>query len=140
MSWLQSRLTLKNGPSHIMVDSRFADTAPLEELACLNWFGVWFKQTPTEDTLLHPDEVADFAELERALIETAERHANGWAVYGVRVLSYGIAEFYFYSRDETTLADVVAELRTAHPGYRVEHQAKTDPTWAAYRKFLLALK
>ncbi|HEY9103141.1 DUF695 domain-containing protein [Chitinimonas sp.] len=140
MPWLQNPIKLKDGLSHVMVDDRFAQVAPLEELGQLNWFGVWFKETPPEGALLHPDEEAAFAELERALVEMAERHANGWAVFCLRVLSYGIAEFYFYSRDAATLADVVDELRTAHPGYRIEHQSKPDESWAAYRKFLLAAK
>ena len=138
MAWRQSQIQLEDGLAHILIDDRFAKSVPVRELPCLNWIGVWLVKPPPHDTFVAPDEEPTFLSVERRLIEVAASLASGWAVYCLRLLSRGIAEYYFYSRDSATLAGIVAEMKRHAPGYRIEHEAKTDSQWSEYSKYLKA--
>ncbi|WP_179958246.1 DUF695 domain-containing protein [Chitinimonas arctica] len=136
MAWLTSIRQHADRITHVLIDDRFAGNPPAEALPCLNWFAIWFAETPPANALIAAQEEAAFEQVQRSLVDLAQQHADGWAVYGLRVMSYGIAEYYFYSRDESTLAGVQVELERAHPGYRIEHASKVDASWAVYKKFL----
>src|ERR1051326_5538856 len=111
MAWRQSQIQLHDRLSHVLIDDRFAKAVPVRELPCLNWIGVWFVKPAPDDAFVAPDEEQMFVSIERRLIEVAGTLASGWAVYCLRLLSRGIAEYYLYSRDTGTLAGIVAELK-----------------------------
>lgn len=71
MTWLQSQIRLQDRLSHMLIDDRFAKAAPVKELPCLNWFGVWFVGPAAEDVSVPPAEEQTFLALERRLIEVA---------------------------------------------------------------------
>jgi hypothetical protein len=81
-------------------------------------------------------EEAAFLAFERRLIEVAGSLAHGWAVYCFRILSRGIVEFYFYSRDESVLGALAEEFSREYPEYRIEEETFPDATWSEYRKYL----
>jgi hypothetical protein len=138
MTWRQLEIQLQDRLVHALIDDRFAQTVPIRELPCLNWFGVWFTKPAPQDAFVAPEEEQALLALERRLIEVAGKQAHGWAVYCLRLLSRGIAEYYLYSRDASTLAGVVAEMQQHCPEYRIEHETKDDPPWFEYSKYLRA--
>jgi hypothetical protein len=135
MSWHQAHVQLKDRLAHVLLDGRFAGTAPVAALPCLNWFGVWCREGTSEDEFIAVSEEAAISTLERQLIEVAGQCADGWAVYCMRVLSRGMVEYYLYSRDSSTLEDVSAEMLQYFPEYRIEHEAKDDASWFEYFKY-----
>src|SRR5687768_17951107 len=109
MAWRQSQIHLQDRVAHVLIDDRFARSVPVRELPCLNWIGVWFVKPVPDNAFLAPEEEQTFLSVERRLIEVAGALASGWAVYCLRLLSRGVAEYYLYSRDGATLAGIVAE-------------------------------
>src|SRR5262245_50888263 len=140
MTWRQSQVQLQDRKLHMIIDDRFAKAAPVKELPCLNWFGVWFVGPTTEDVFVPPAEEQTFLALERRLIEVAGTLANGWAVYWLRLLSRGIVEYYLYSRDASTLSGVITEMKREYPKYKLEHETRDDAAWSEYSKYLRALQ
>ena len=122
----------------MLIDDRFAKAVPVKELPCLNWFGVWFVGSAPEDAFVPRAEEETFLAFERRLIEVAGTLSKGWAVYCLRLLSRGIAEYYLYSRDTSTLSGLVAEMKRHYPQYRLEHETKNDAGWSEYSKYLKA--
>jgi hypothetical protein len=139
MTWRQSQIQLQDRVAHALIDTRFAGTIPVRELPCLNWFGIWFSKPAPVDAYIAPEEEQNLTSLERHLIEIAGDVASGWAVYCLRLMSRGMAEYYLYSRDGSTLAEVAPRLRQHAPGYRIEHETKEDPDWSEYSKYLKAV-
>ena len=138
MAWRQSQIQLQGRLSHVLIDDRFAKAIPVRELPCLNWIGVWLIKPAPTDAFVAPDEEPTFLSVERHLIQVAGSLASGWAVYCIRLLSRGIAEYYLYSRDTATLAGIVAEMKRHAAEYRIEHETKSDPQWSEYSKYLKA--
>lgn len=136
MAWRESQIQLQGRLARVLVDNRFAQAAPARELPCLNWFGVWFTKPVPQDAFVAPEEAPHVLALERRLIEVAGKQASGWAVYCFRLLSGGIAEYYLYSRDASTLARVVPEMKRYWPEYRIEHETKDDSQWSEYSRYL----
>lgn len=139
MPWRQSTVQLQDREAHVLVDDRFFAQPPTKELPCLNWFGIWFVGPTPSDRYVPESEEQTFAAFERKLIELAGSHANGWAVYCIRLLSQGIVEFYMYTRDSSTLIGVVPDFKRHFPQYRIEHDTKSDPQWFEYKKYLAAI-
>lgn len=140
MVWHQNQIQLQDRVAHALVDSRFADKAPIAALPCINWFGIWCRETPAEDEYFAANESDTISMIERELIEISSDKANGWAVYCIRLISRGIAEYFLYSKEEATLREVCAELRQRYPEYRIEHEAKRDTSWSEYFKYYGAIK
>lgn len=135
MAWHQNQIQLKDRLAHVLVDGRFADTAPITALPCINWFGVWCRENVSEDEFISVKEEDAMSTIERQLIEIAGKKADGWAVYCIRLMSRGLAEYYLYSKDHSTLKDVCTELHKFFPEYRIEHEAKVDASWSEYFKY-----
>jgi len=132
-------MELQDRTAHVLLDMRFAESAPIAVLPCLNWFGVWFRDTPNEDEYVSASEEAIIVELERQLVQVVGRCADGWAVYCIRIMSRGLAEYYLYSKNAATLSKVVSEMNRDFPEYRIEHEAKADPNWSEYIKYRSAI-
>lgn len=135
MSWHQAQVQLQDRASHVLLDGRFAEAAPVAALPCLNWFGVWCRERASADEFIPVSEETAISVLERQLIEVAGRCADGWAVYCMRILSRGMVEYYLYSRDASTLEAVSIEMLQYFPEYRIEHEAKDDASWSEYFKY-----
>lgn len=140
MPWKQAYIELQDRNVHALVDYRFSETAPIAELPCINWIGLWACEPVIGNNYIPENEQHKFKKVEMALIEIAGQQAYGWAVGCIRLLSRGIAEFYFYSKDEETLAQVVPELKKQFPEYRAEFKCKRDETWSEYFKYLSAIQ
>jgi hypothetical protein len=139
MTWRQSSIQLKDRKAHILMDDRFASSPPTQELPCLNWFGIWLIGPTPSDRYVPDQEEQAFAGFERKLIDLAGSHANGCAVYCIRLFSHGIVEFYMYTRDASTLIGVAPDFERHFPQYRIEHDTKSDPDWSEYKKYLAAI-
>lgn len=139
MTWKQAQIELQDRKVSALVDYRFSETAPIVELPCINWIGLWACEPVIGNFYIPENEQHRFKKVELALIEIAGQEANGWAVGCIRLLSRGICEFYFYSKDEETLAQVVPELKKQFPEYRAEWKPKRDETWSEYFKYLSAM-
>ena len=138
MSWIQASLQLHDRAVHAILDARFSATAPVPELPCLNWIGLWMREAVPENSYVAETKHESFLALEREMIQLAAEISNGWAVYCIRLLSRGIAEYYFYTRDVDTLSRLLPLLKHQHPEYRIERECKTDPAWSEYKKYLKA--
>ena len=139
MVWRQSNIQLQDRAAHALVDDRFASDPPTQQLPWLTWVGVWFRYETPEGRYISGEEEADFGIFEKRLIELADSLAQGWAVYCLRLLSRGIVEFYFYTRDESTLASLVDRFKLQYPEYRVEKDTFPDTEWVEYKKYLSAV-
>ena len=140
MTWMNGEVKLQDRNAYVSLDSRFEENVPFVELPCINWFGIWARSPTPLDAYFPEDEEKSYLALERRLIEIAGETSDGWAVYCMRVLSRGIAELYFYSKDSATLAKVLTALKAEFPNYRVEHEAKNDQSWSEYFKYLKAIR
>jgi hypothetical protein len=135
MAWHQNQIQLQDRLAHVLIDGRFTDAAPIAALPCINWFGVWCREVPSENEFIAANEESAMATIERQLIEISGEKANGWAVYCIRLISRGFAEYFLYSKDPSTLKDVCTELHQFFPEYRIEHEAKLDASWSEYFKY-----
>ncbi len=121
--------------AQVLLDHRFAGSAPVAELPNIGWFGVYCRE-PARGAYWSPTEAPALDALEEDLIALAEKFGNGWSVYLQRHSTPGLREYYFYFGDGADLSKVAVALTTKHPGYRIEYETKPDPTWSAYKKWL----
>jgi len=109
MPWNQKEIQVANRVANLLLDSRFCDKAPINELPQIHWFGVWCQRAVPSDRFVADAEEHTLLHLERKLIEIAGQVSNGWAVYVMRIMSQGLLEFYLYARDSSTLNGVTDE-------------------------------
>jgi hypothetical protein len=135
MAWRTATLNFDGKPSHTMVDDRFADTPPVDQLPHLGWFGVYCAKPPG-GSFWDPTEGDQLDSVENDLIRLCDRHGNGWAAYVHRLDTPGLREYYVYFGEGACIDKVLPELQTAHPSYRLEYDRIDDLKWAQYRKWL----
>jgi hypothetical protein len=135
MAWRTAFLNFDGKPGHVIVDDRFADNPPVDQLPYLAWFGVYCTKAPGGG-LWDLSEGAQLDAIEDDLTKLCERHGNGWAAYVQRLDTPGLREYYIYFGEGAGLDNVLAELKAAHPNYRLEFDRIDDLKWAQYRKWL----
>jgi hypothetical protein len=135
MAWRTALLSFDGKPGHTMVDDRFAQNPPAEQLPHLGWFGVYFA-LPPGDHFWNPEEEPQLDKVEDDFIRLCDRHGNGWAAYVHRLDTPGLREYYVYFGEGASIDKVLEELKTAHPTYRLEYEHIDDLKWAQYRKWL----
>ena len=78
--------------AQVLLDHRFAGEPPMDALPHIGWFGVWCREDP-KGAYWSPTEAPVLDALEEDLIQLAEKHGNGWAVYLRRYATPGLREF-----------------------------------------------
>jgi hypothetical protein len=121
--------------AQVLLDHRFAGEPPMDALPHIGWFGVWCREDP-KGAYWSPTEAPILDALEEDLIQLAEKHGNGWAVYLRRYATPGLREYYFYFGDGADLGRVAVALTQKHPGYRIEFERRPDPKWSGYASWL----
>jgi Family of unknown function (DUF695) len=135
MAWRTALLNFDGKPGHTMVDDRFADNPPVDQLPHLAWFGVYCA-TPPGDHFWNADEGPQLDAVEDDLIKLCDQHGDGWAAYVHRLDTAGLREYYIYFGEGASIDKVLPELKAAHPSYRLEYDRIDDLKWAQYRKWL----
>lgn len=135
MAWRTAFLNFDGKPGHTMVDDRFAENPPVDQLPHLAWFGVYCATRPG-DHFWNPDEGPQLDTVEGNLIRLCDRHGNGWAAYVHRLDTPGLREYYIYFGEGASIDQVLPDLKAAHPSYRLEYDRIDDLNWAQYRKWL----
>ncbi len=131
MTWQLYDTEILGNQSQVLLDDSFVGELPGEELPNLAWIGVWCQKKP-EGTYWHPDEAEMLDKIENNLLELVSQYSNGWAVYTRRVVSAGLREYFFYFGGDAELDKVAHALKEKFPEYRIEAEAKPDPTWELY--------
>lgn len=135
MPWSNRPIQIDGRPAQILIDDRFRLTAPIRELPRLACFGVFCRQDP-RNGFWHPDETASLDAIERDLIQLCGTFGRGWAVYIMRIDTRGVREYYLYSGNNSALAQVLPNMKAAHPDYRIEFKETEDAVWNRYKTFL----
>ena len=135
MTWKFFETRDGDGKAQVLLDHRFDEAPPTEALPNLAWFGVWCNGAPL-GAYWSPTEAPVLDALEADLIRLAEQHGNGWAVYLRRYATPGLREYYFYFGEDADMRAVAVELVDKHLGYRIEFDARPDPTWSGYASWL----
>ena len=135
MPWSHRTTEIEKRPAGVLIDDRFRGSFPIRELPRLAWFGVYCRQDPA-GSFWHPDERATLDAIEQDLLRLCGKFGRGWAVYVMRIDTPGIREYYLYCGEGAALAQVLPDLRAAHPEYRIEFEETTDAEWNRYRAFL----
>lgn len=139
MTWQEASIKLNDRDVYAVLDAHFSDMAPIIELPCLNWLGLWPPKPVSSEANDSKKDDSWFLEVEPHILEIASTISDGWAVYVARLVTRGVTEYYFYTKDESTLASLVPELRKHFPQHRMEHERKSDQTWSEYFKFQAAM-
>lgn len=137
MSWKFFEAKAGQDRAQILIDLQFGGQMPTEQLPHLAWFGVWCKEDP-KGAFWSPHEAPRLDAIEEDLIKLVEAHGNGWAVYVRRYATPGVREYYFYFGGDADLSKVAVNLTDRHPGYRIEFEVGTDPTWSKYAQWMQA--
>jgi uncharacterized protein DUF695 len=132
MPWMYRQLELNERPAGVLIDDRFCDSAPVKDLPCLVWFGVYC-QKEADGGFWHPDETASLDAIEGDLIRLCDEFGRGWAVYLTRIDTHGIREYYLYAGGDSELGQVLPKLQAAHPEYRIEFEETPDAEWNHYK-------
>lgn len=135
MAWKHYPAKIAGTPALVLIDTRFARKAPLEELPRLTWVAV-YTNLPPVDSLWDPDETETLEGVEKDLLEAFEAHGLGWTVYVLRINTPGVWEYYFYHAPQAETTPAVLELQQAHAEYRIEAQTVIDAEWKQYRTYL----
>lgn len=137
MAWKVYTRDVEGNQAQILVDDSFDWTAPVPNLTNLTVISIFCRQQP-ETTLWHPDEAEALDNLEERLINFAEDNGHGWAVYVLRMASYGVREYYFYHSEQAELGKAFERMKNMHPDYRIEMTTTPDPDWKHYRNFVVS--
>lgn len=135
MAWQLYECTILDLPALVLIDNRFAGTAPLEELPLLTWVGV-YNRLPHGEGLWDPDETDDLEALEAELLLRFEARGQGWAVYVLRIVTPGVREYYVYHSGQARVGRAVQDIHKTWPRYRIETSTIQDPLWVQYRKYV----
>lgn len=138
MAWKTFETYVAGKRALLLLDVRFAKSAPAADLPRLNWVGVWTKQPPGAG-LWDPSEGDALDALEDELIRCLDAAGQGWAVYLLRICTAGLREYYVYSSDALDLAAVVEQVKGRHPEYRIEAESRDDPQWTWYQRHVALL-
>ena len=131
MAWQLHDLLESGKPVQLMLEDRFRNDLPGAELPRLVRLRVNFIQ-PAEDYYWHPDESAKIDDIEDQLLQLADQHGEGWVVFVQRRAEAGCLDFYFYVGSEAKIEQVIPDLKTVHPEYRIDFEESSDPSWSAY--------
>ena len=134
MNWKHYTCEISGKPALVLVDDRFQEQAPIHELPRVSWFGVHCNQSPGAD-LWSPDEEQTLDSIEDDLIKLCEAFGRGWAVYVLRIATPGMREYYLYHSSAAELNKAFESLKTLHPSYKIESEAKDDPQWQQYKTY-----
>jgi hypothetical protein len=135
MAWRTASLNFDGKPGHTMVDDRFAESPPVDQLPHLAWFAVYCAKAPGAG-FWDPAEGDQLDAVEGDLIRLCDRHGDGWAAYVHRLDTPGLREYYVYFGEGAAMDKVLPEVTAAHPSYRLEFDRVDDLKWAQYRKWL----
>lgn len=135
MAWRQYICELDGKLASVLVDQRFENEFPLKELSKLFWVAVYFN-FPSDESFWHPDEASALEDIENNLIKLAQSFGSGWIVYLIRIDTKGVREYFFYYGENADIDKTATLLKSLHPAYRIESDAKEDAEWDEYRKYL----
>jgi len=135
MAWKHYICELSGKPASVLIDDRFAHQSPVKELPRISWFSVYCNQ-PTSGEFWNPEEADILDRLENDLIRLSEMFGHGWAVYVLRVATFGIREYYLYHADQAELSKAFSALKAIYPNYRIEFETTNDIAWEQYRRYV----
>lgn len=135
MTWQLFDAEILGNQAQVLLDDQFITDNPGEDLPNIAWFGVWCSKD-TEGHFWNPEETDTLNQIEQELLDLAGQSGNGWAVYVRRVISAGKREYFFYFGGDAALSDVLPQLQSQHPEYRIEYDVKPDPAWTYYFSWL----
>jgi hypothetical protein len=75
MAWGNYMAEIEGRPGSVLLDDRFAASALLAELTCVDWFGVRFRMNPGGASW-HPDETARLNAIADDLLRLCRRHGH----------------------------------------------------------------
>jgi len=136
MTWQHYLCEISDKPASVLIDDRFADQLPVNEMPRLSWFGVYCNE-PHEGAFWNPDETIPLDRLEKDLIKLSEQFGHGWAAYVLRLATPGIREYYLYHTDVAEMRRALEDLRSLHPHYRIDFETADDAKWEQYRRYVL---
>jgi hypothetical protein len=127
MAWNHYQFETQGKPASALLDTRFAEQPPSEQLPNVAWFGGrWWQRS----------EQPKLEAIEGDLIRLWGAFGNGWAVYVRRLETPGLREYYVYFGGNAELQKVVPSLQSLHAGYRIEFESRSDPDWSHYKSWL----
>ena len=135
MTWRTYLCEISDKSALVLIEDRFADQFPVDELPLLSWFGVYCNK-PTEGAFWNPDETNLLDRLENDLLKLSEQFGHGWAVYVFRLATTGIREYYLYHTDAAEMRRALEELRRLYPNYRIDFDTTDDAKWEQYRRYV----
>lgn len=135
MSWKTFETRVEGKNAIVLLDERFANSAPVAELTLLTWIAVWRRMEP-DVGYWNEAESASLDRLEDELIRILDDVGQGWAVYVLRIATPGIREYYCYSSDVLDVAVVLRRIQRVSPDYRIEGKTRDDRDWSLYRRFV----
>jgi len=91
---------------------------------------------PPGGSIWDPDETESLERIGDDLLAAIQHWKPGWAVYPLKVSTPGIQEYYIYANDRSFQDEIIEEVRTKHPDYKVETDGKRDGNWERYVTFL----
>lgn len=135
MPWIHYQLDVQGKPASALLDTRFAEARPSDQLPQVAWFVVHLKQ-PNGKSWWQRSEEPTLEAIERDLIRLCGAFGNGWATYVRRLDTLGVREYYVYFGGNAELHKVVPSLQAIYSGYRLEFESRSDPEWSHYRTWL----
>ena len=135
MTWVHYSFQVQGKPASALLDTRFAERVPSEQLPKVAWFGVYCRK-PSGGAFWHPDEGSKLDAIEGDLIRLCGGFGNGWGVYVRRLDTPGLREYYVYFGGSAELEKVVPSLQALHAGYRIEFEIRSDSQWAHYKSWI----
>lgn len=136
MAWKTYNTLIENVPAVVMVDTRFARSAPLEELPRMTWVAVYTNLEPLPGEVWDPDETSALEAVEADLLKTFETHGEGWTVFVLRISTPGLWEYFLYHAAQVSASAAVLEIQQQHMEYRIEASTVIDAEWKQYRNYL----
>lgn len=139
MAWSHYQFEAQGKPASGLLDTKFVEQPPSDQLPNIAWFGVYSKQSPG-GSWWRRSEQPKLDAIEADLIRLCGAFGNGWAVYVRRLETPGLREYYVYFGGNAELQKVVPSLQPLHVGYRFEFESRCDPTWSHYKSWLKELE
>lgn len=139
MAWQLHELQRDGKPVQWMLEDRFRNDLPGDELPRLMTIRVGFAQTPA-DYFWHPDESAEIDQIEDDLLRLANQHGDGWVVFVQRRTESGFMDYFFYAGETARLDRVVADLAASHAKQRFTIEETADPAWSHYSGWFTAVQ
>lgn len=139
MPWTHLQSEINGKPASSLLETRFAERTPNEQLPSLAWFGVYCCEPPSGG-FSNPAEGPALDAIEKDLIRLCGVFGNGWAIYVRRLETPGIREYYVYYGGNADMGKVLPALKGIHKGYRIEFGNQADPTWSQYKSWIQTMK